>query len=59
MRQLRGVTKGVDEKIDEGDLRLFGYVERMENDRIVKRVYVGECAGSRSVVGRGIGRLIP
>ena len=25
-------------------------MERMENDKIVKRVYVGECAGSRSVV---------
>ena len=24
-------------------------VERMENDRVVKRVYVGECTGSRSV----------
>ena len=35
-----GVTKGVDEKIDEGVLRWFGHVER---------VYVGECAGSRSV----------
>ena len=23
-----------------------------ENDEIAKRVYVGECAGSRSVVGR-------
>ena len=27
----------------------FGHMERIENDRIVKRVYVGECAGSRSV----------
>ena len=26
---------------------MFGYVERMENDLIAKRVYVGECAGSR------------
>ena len=26
-----------------------GCVERMENDRIAKRVYIGECAGSRSV----------
>ena len=43
------MTKGVDEKIDEGVLRWFGHVERMENDRIAKRVYVGECAGSRSV----------
>ena len=24
-------------------------MERMEKDRILKRVYVGECAGSRSV----------
>ena len=48
IRQLCGVTKSVDEKI-EGILRWFGHVERMENDRIAKRVYVGECAGSRSV----------
>ena len=26
-----------------------GHVERMENDRIAKRVYVGECVGSHSV----------
>ena len=48
------MTKGVDEKIDEGFLRWFGHVEKMmENDRITKRVYVGECAGTRSV-GRRI-----
>ena len=40
---------GVDEMNDEGVLRWFGYVERMEKDKIAKRVYVGECAGSRSV----------
>ena len=44
-----GVTKGVDEKIDEGVLRWFGHMERIENDRIAKRVYVGERAGSRSM----------
>ena len=50
IRQLLcGVTKGVDEKIDEGVVRWFGHVERGENDRIAKRVYLGECAGSRSV----------
>ena len=43
------MTKDVDEKIDEGVLRWFGHVERMENDRIPKRVYAGEGAGSRSV----------
>ena len=36
-------------KSDEGVLRWFSHVERMENDRIAKRVYVGECAGSCSV----------
>ena len=29
--------------------RWFDHVERMENDRIAKIVYVGECAGSCSV----------
>ena len=48
-RKLCGVKKGVDERMDEGFLRRFGHVERMENDRIAKRVYVGEYAGSRSV----------
>ena len=43
------MTKGVDERIDEGDLRWFGHVERMENDRNAKRVYVGECAINCSV----------
>ena len=48
IRELYGVRKGLDERINEGVLRWFGHVER---DRIVKRAYVGECAGSRSVVG--------
>ena len=46
MKQLCGVTKGLDEEIDEVVLRWFGHVERMENDRITKRAYVEECAGS-------------
>ena len=45
-----GVRKGLDERIDEGVLRWFFHVERIERDRIAKRVYVGECASSRSVV---------
>ena len=43
------MTKGVDEKIDEGVLWRFGHVEGIENDRIVKRAYVGECSSSHSV----------
>ena len=43
------MKKGVDEKIDEGVLRWFGHAERIENVRIIERVYVGVCSGSRSV----------
>ena len=42
------MRKGLDEMIDEGDLRWFGHVEGSERDRIAKIIYVGECAGSRS-----------
>ena len=40
IRELCGVRKGLDERIDEGVLRWFGHVERMERDRIARRVYV-------------------
>ena len=43
------MKKGLDERIDEGVLQWFGHVERMERNRIAKRVYVGESAGSRSL----------
>ena len=49
IRQLCGVTKGVDKKIDESVLQWFIHVERMENDRIAKRVYVGVCVSGCSV----------
>ena len=49
IRELCGVRKGLDERIDEGVLGWFGHVERMEKDGIAMRVYVGESAGSRSV----------
>ena len=38
--------EGVDKRIDEIVLLWFGYVERMEMDRIAKIVNVGECVGS-------------
>ena len=41
IRKFCGVTKGVDERIDEGLLWWFGHVEI---DRIAKRVYLGEIA---------------
>ena len=42
IRELCKVKKGVDE-------RWFTHEERMENNRIAKRVYVGESAGSHSM----------
>ena len=41
------VTKGVDERIDEGVLRWFAHVERVKNDRFAKRVYAGACVDSQ------------
>ena len=49
IRELCGVKKGLDERIDEDMLQWFGHLERMERDRIAKRVYVQEYAGSCSV----------
>ena len=57
IRVLCGVVKGFDEKIDEIVFCWFGDIERMETDRIAKRVYVGECLGSR-LVGRPRKRCI-
>ena len=48
-----------DERIDEGVLRWFDHVERMGNERIAKRIYVGECGDSHPVGRRGRGGLIP
>ena len=43
------LKKELDERIDEGMLRWFRSVKTMERDRTAKRVYVGYCAGIRSV----------
>ena len=43
------IRKGLAERIDEGIIQWFGHVERIERDRIAKKVYAGEFAGSRSV----------
>ena len=49
IRELCGVKKGLDKKIDEGVLLWFSHMERMENDSIATRAYVGECAACHSV----------
>ena len=40
IRELCGVMKGVDERMEEGVLHWFGYDERIENYKIAKRMYV-------------------
>ena len=42
-RELNRVMKGLNERIDESVLRWFGHIERMENNRGAKMVYLGEC----------------
>ena len=37
IKELCGVIKGVDKKIDQGFLRWFGHVEKKENGRIATR----------------------
>ena len=48
IRELCGTAKEVDERIEEDVLHWFSHAERMENDTIAKRLYVGEFAGSIS-----------
>jgi len=47
IREWCGVKKGVNERINESMLRWFGHVERMNESRLVKRMYSGECVGNR------------
>ena len=49
IRELCGMAKGVNERIEEDVLHWFRHVERMEHDRIAKRLYVGEFIGSTSM----------
>ena len=43
------MTKGIEKRIEEGLCQWFSHVERMENDRIARKVFVGECSGCRSM----------
>ena len=49
IRELRGVTKEVEERIDECVPQSFGLPEKMKNTRITKVVYAGWCSRIRSV----------
>jgi hypothetical protein len=49
IRELCGVEKGVIERINESVLRWFGHVERMEDHRLVKKIYNSECVGTRTI----------
>ena len=47
VRELRVVKNGINEIIHENSVRWFGHMERMDDSRLVKRMYSGECAGNR------------
>ncbi|MCP3679428.1 MAG: hypothetical protein GY782_03855 [Gammaproteobacteria bacterium] len=50
VKQRCGVETDVIEKMRRNTLRWFGHVERMESERLTKRVYASEVEGTR---GRG------
>src|SRR5678815_4314459 len=47
IREMCGVKKWVNERINESMLRWYGHVKRMNDSRLVKRMYSGECVGNR------------
>ena len=47
IRRRCGKNVSVSQKMDQGVLRWFGHVERMENERLVKRVYESDIRGVR------------
>jgi hypothetical protein len=49
IRELCGVERGMNERINESLLRWFGHMERMDESRLVKRMYSSECEGSKPV----------
>merc|ERR1712002_339685 len=49
IREMCGKNVGVSERMDQGGLRWFGHVERMGNERLVKRVYDSEVRGVRRI----------
>src|SRR5678815_2775171 len=62
--ELCGVKKEVNERINESTSRWFGHVERMDDSRLVKRMYSGcllytsDAADERSSVDLGGRRII-
>ncbi len=50
-----GVGCGVVEWVKRSTLRWFGYIERMENEEFVKKVYLGRVEGTNRR-GRLLGR---
>ena len=49
IRERCGDRKSVLERADEGVLKWFGHLERMNEDRLVKKVYTSEVGGTRGV----------
>ena len=59
IKELCGGKKDLDEMINQGVLRCFDYVERMERDRIPRESVQQSVLVVVQWVGHGIDRLIP
>ena len=49
IREMCGVEREMNERINESLLRWFGHMERMDESRLVKRMHSSECEGSKPV----------
>ena len=47
IREVYGIEKGLNEVITENILRWYGHMKRMDQTRLVKKVYESECKGKR------------
>ena len=47
IRRRCGLQRSLSEKEEEAALRWFGHVERMEGERLVKKIYRAEVEGNR------------
>jgi len=47
VRRRAGVDRSLSERVDQKVLRWFGHMERMEGERLVKRVWIANASGVR------------
>ena len=55
VRERVGVKEEMSKRVDQKVLKWFGYVQRMGDERLTKKVYNSEVVGERAVGGHVLG----